>query len=98
MSDKTIPGLFLNSKQATTAHRLMMSIVELRDMSNEYSPAPEMPTSVLEILAQEALGLFEEAKGFHFYDHDEMEERLQHLNTEAKKAREALDSLKMKTN
>jgi hypothetical protein len=31
MSERTIPGLFLNSEQATKAHNLLMSIVELKD-------------------------------------------------------------------
>jgi hypothetical protein len=45
MSQNTIPGLFLNSERATKAYRLVMSLVELKDMAGESVPGPEMPTS-----------------------------------------------------
>jgi uncharacterized coiled-coil DUF342 family protein len=71
-----------------------MSIVELKDMSHKYSPAPEIPTSLMEILAQEALDLFEEAEGFHFRDYDEVAEQIEHVEAEMGKGRKELDSLR----
>ena len=62
--DRHVKVKVKKSKQATKANRPSMAIAELRDLADDYTPAPEMP----------------------------------HLSAEAKKAREALDSLKMKTN
>jgi hypothetical protein len=93
---KTIPGLFLNSKRATKGHRLLMSISELRDLAGDGIPAPDYLRRSWKSLSTEVLDFFEAEGGFYFYDHDEMEEQLQHLSAEAKKAREELNSFKMK--
>jgi len=94
---KIIPGVFLNSKQAVTAHRLMMAICELKDLAGDAAPAEEIPTSIMEILAEKALDLFEEAEGFHFYDYDEIADRIEHVEGEVNKAMKELESLRKKT-
>ena len=87
---------FLNSKQATKAHRLLMSIGELRELAGDGVPAPELPTAILDVLLNEVLDLFEEASGFHFYQLDELSDRLEHLEAEVSKARTELGSLRKK--
>ncbi len=90
-TNKSIPGVFLDSDQTMKLYWVMDSIAELSDFAGEVMGF--QLGSLFEIWKRDILQVWEESSAFCFFKPDERQEALAHLRTQKQKIEAAIAEL-----
>jgi hypothetical protein len=87
-----IPGVFLDSENATKLRRAASVVSELADL---VSDAPNFPESLFELLTEQFQDALD-STGIHFYEYGDHAGALEHLKKEREKIDQAIAELEGK--
>ena len=65
MTERLIPGVFLDTDQATRLYNVCMGVIEMADGARTED---QIPMCTLAVFRRELLNLLEESSGFSFLD------------------------------